>query len=159
MERLSKEFSESELKGIITKSIDQIISISLIDIVIRKSFLDKIPFQFHYRDKNELMDTECDNAEWLDNFYGYFQSKYWIENFRTENYKELFEKTDKFYKSIDKQEKWKVFPGKIIRPLLFEKLKEKLEISIPLEKLEELMKENHFVKEELLDKIKNHFSF
>ncbi|TKJ18349.1 MAG: hypothetical protein CEE42_16555 [Promethearchaeota archaeon Loki_b31] len=158
IEYLSIDHAESKLKGIIIESIDQIISMSLIDRVIRKSFLDKIPFQFHYRDKDELMNIECDNDEWLDNFYSYFQSKFWIKNFKTENYGKLFEETKNFYQSVDKQKKWKIFPGKNIRPLLFEKLKETLKISIPLEKLEELMKENQFVKEELLEKIINHFT-
>jgi len=105
------------------------------------------------------MNTDCDNEEWLELFYGYFQSKYWIENFNKDKYEKLFNETTIFYKRIDEHKKWKIFPGKKIRPLLLEKLKEKLKKSIPLEKLEEIMKENHFIKEKLLDRIKNHFRF
>ena len=151
------QISESELEQEIILLIDQLISKELSNSMIRKSFLDEIPFFFHYKDKDELMNIECDNVLWLEEFFNYYMSKYWIENFKKENFEILFAEKKKFYNNIDDKEKWKYFPGKKLRSLFFEALREKFDKSISIEKLEETMKHNKFVEDELLSKIRNHF--
>jgi len=153
------QISKSTLEDYITESIEQTISKSLVDEVIRKSFLDKIPFPFYYYDKREILNFTGNNDDWLNYFYDYFQKKFWIESFKKENFTELFEERKNYYESIDKYEKWRFFPGKKIRPLIIEKLRRKFKISIPLEKLEEYMKDNLFIQRELLDKVKRHFGY
>ena len=155
----SIQLSKSELKECIIRTIEQVISKNLLEELIRKSFLDEIPFSLYYNDKNKLMSSNGNDEEWLNYFYEFFQSKYWIESFNKNIYNQLFKKRKTYYENIDKHEKWKVFPGKKIRPLILKKLEEQFNISIPLEKLEENMKDNLFIKRELLDKIKEHFGF
>ena len=158
-EHSSIQLSKPELKECIIKTIEQVISKNLIKKLIRKSFLDKIPLPSYYNDKNKLMSINGNDEEWLNYFYEFFQDKYRIESFNKDIYKQLFKEQKTYYENIDKHEKWKVFPGKKIRPLILKKLEEHFKISIPLEKLEDNMKDNSFIKQELLDNIREHFGF
>ncbi len=125
---LNKQFpdqkSKAEWNEIINNAIEQVISKGLVDRAIRKSFLDKIPFNFKINHKNEMMSLNCENIEWLNKFYSYFQDKYWIESFKKDEYDRLFKEQESHYQNIDKQEKWKKFEGKEVRTLFFQKLKE-----------------------------------
>ncbi|KKM58412.1 hypothetical protein LCGC14_1549390 [marine sediment metagenome] len=158
-ERSSKKRSKPQLEECIIEIIDNVITKNLVTKLIRKSFLDKVPFPFHYNDKYKILSVNKNDDDWLNNFYTYFQSKYWIEGFNKDNYKKLFEESKFYYENINNHEKWKIFPGKEIRPLIIKELEETFKISIPLEKLEEKMKDNTLIKRDLIDKIRKHFGF
>lgn len=158
-EHSSKKGSKSQLEECIIEIINNVITKDLIKKLIRKSFLDKVPFPFHYNDKNKILSVNKNDDDWLYNFYTYFQSKYWIEGFNKDNYNKLFEERKFYYENIVKHDKWKIFPGKEIRPLIIKELEEQFKISIPLEKLEDKMKDNPLIKRDLIDRIHKHFGF
>ena len=158
-EHSPKKGSEYQLEESIFEIINNVITKDLTTKIIRKSFLDKIPFPYHYDDRNKILSLSKNDDDWLNDFFTHFQTKYWIEGFNKDNYKNLFEERKSYYKNIDKHDIWKIIPGKEIRPLIIKELENKFKISIPLEKLEDKMKDNPFIKRDLIDRIKNHFGF
>ena len=151
----NKLINEKDLRKNISEITKNVISKDHIDNIIRKSFLDKIPFSISFRDIKEILDYEGDNTDWLDHFFIYFQNKYWINDYNKEKFNQLLEERIDYYQNISEKEKWKIFPGKKIRPLILEKLKDQFDISIPLERLEENMKNNSFIQDNLISEIQN----
>lgn len=156
----SDEFTGINLKDYVIALIDNSIDDKIVNKTIIKTFLVLQPIKISPRQKKELLNlckTNYNNG--FSKFIEFFQTIYYITQFNSEFYYTYYEQARNIVKkNLEGKEKWKCFPGKKVRTNLIKKLRDDKGIEIQFDKFTEFLKDDDFIKKNLIDLVVNHFN-
>ena len=120
-----------------------------------KTFIDGIKFRFSREELKQMIKLTTPE-ELLDFLDVLIQQKYNINGIVKEYYRNKFKEIEA--KIDSEEEKWKIVEGKKLRKSISQELKNKRNITINFEKIENLMKQDTFTVNNLISPIKAYFN-
>ncbi|MBD3215291.1 MAG: AAA family ATPase, partial [Candidatus Lokiarchaeota archaeon] len=119
-----------------------------------KTFIDRVKFRFSQEEKKELISTSS-MEEFLNLFEDLISEKYFVSGIIRDKYETKFQEVNEEINS--EEDKWKILDGKKIRKSIMDFVKDRKKITINLELIEELMKDDKFTNETIIKPIESYF--
>lgn len=150
-----EDFEDEKIKDFIKDMLSKAITKEMLWTSKIKSFIDGIKFRFS-REEIEQMIKITSEEEFLEYLDTLIQKKYNIKGINKEFYlrklKEIITKID------SEKEKWKIVEGKKLRNSILQEMKERKDITINFEKIENLMMHDEFTVKNLISPIESYFN-